>query len=109
MSEKIKYLLTADESTGLLEKVERLGEGGEIYDVDLAEFIAGITSQMVKPQTSPQVSININISGADEKQVAVNKMLPDDVNLPQPMITCPMPRVLPNPPRVPRTPKPKPA
>jgi hypothetical protein len=110
MSAKIKYLLTANESTGALEKVERLGDAGEIYEVDLAEFIGGLSSQMVSAPTSPQVSISIHVSGMDAQQVQVNKAIPNGPNVvqPQPMITCPLPRVLPNPPRVQPT-KPPPA
>jgi hypothetical protein len=61
MSEQERFLLTFDSAQGGPVKVERIGEAGELTELDLAGFLRRLTPA---PATGAPQQIVINIYGA---------------------------------------------
>jgi hypothetical protein len=66
MSEQERFLLTFDSAQGVPVKVERIGESGDLTEVDLQGFLSSLTSS---PAASTPQQIVINIYGGGGAQV----------------------------------------
>jgi hypothetical protein len=60
MSERNRFLVTVDSARGVPVKVERIGEAGELTEVDLQGFVRSLVSSS---PASPSQQIVINIYG----------------------------------------------
>lgn len=64
MSEHERFLLTFDSARGVPVKAERIGESGELTEVDLPSFLQSLTAGPAAPPPQQQIVINIYGGGA---------------------------------------------
>jgi hypothetical protein len=59
MSDQERFLLTVDSARGVPVKVERIGEAGELIEVDLPGFLSSLTPGSAAAPVPQQIVINI--------------------------------------------------